>query len=93
MQPFKKGPVKMAQRAGVRIVPVSLVDLWRHMPPGQLLPIRQPKTAKVVIHPPIDTVGRNEAEILKEVEIAVNSGLPGFQQCDWDVEGERVAVA
>ena len=39
---FKKGPFTMASRAGVRVVPISIVGTHLFMPPGKFLPMAPP---------------------------------------------------
>jgi 1-acyl-sn-glycerol-3-phosphate acyltransferase len=78
---FKKGPVKMALKAGVRIVPVSIADLHRWMPDTALVPLGLPRGVVVTVHPPIDpaAAGGEEAAVAA-VFAAVNSALPQHQQ-------------
>jgi hypothetical protein len=45
------GPFKMAMRAGVPVVPVTISDLARWYPKGTLLPIGVPTDVVVTIHP------------------------------------------
>uniref|UniRef100_A0A7S2UXA9 1-acyl-sn-glycerol-3-phosphate acyltransferase n=1 Tax=Fibrocapsa japonica TaxID=94617 RepID=A0A7S2UXA9_9STRA len=80
MLPLKKGPFTIAKRAGVRIVPVSLGELFRYNPPSAWLPLGIPKDAVLKIHPPIETKGKSEAEVMELVRIAINSGLPDWQK-------------
>jgi 1-acyl-sn-glycerol-3-phosphate acyltransferase len=77
LQPFKKGAFLMAQKAGVRIVPISITGVSEVMPPrAGALPLRQPKVVGVRIHPPISTEGREVDDVMEEVRLAVASGLP-----------------
>lgn len=80
LKKFKKGPFKMCNRAGVRVVPVSICDLHRWMPSSALLPLAFPRRVEIKIHPVVDTDGRKEEDVLKEVYKAVNDGLPDFQK-------------
>lgn len=80
LKKFKKGAFQMAKTAGVRVVPVSIGNLHRWMPPSALLPLAPIRGVFVMIHPPIDTAGRSIKEIRKAAEDACNSGLPVFQQ-------------
>eukprot|EP00622_Pseudochattonella_farcimen_P003578 FR738784.1.p1 GENE.FR738784.1~~FR738784.1.p1 ORF type:complete len:173 (+),score=20.03 FR738784.1:60-521(+) len=80
LKKFKKGPFKMCNRAGVRVVPVSICDLHRWMPSSALLPLAFPRRVEIKIHPVVDTEGRKEEDVLKEVYKAVNDGLPDFQK-------------
>mmetsp|Transcript_91614 Transcript_91614/g.182518 ORF Transcript_91614/g.182518 Transcript_91614/m.182518 type:complete len:352 (-) Transcript_91614:89-1144(-) len=78
---FKKGPFKMAPKAGVRIVPVSISGLYRFMPPSAILPLAFPgRSIEIKVHPPVETEGRSQEDVLLEVFQAVNSGLPPHQR-------------
>jgi len=79
LKQFKKGPFKMSKKAGVRIIPVSICDLWRWMPPSAILPLGYPRQVEIKIHPPVETAGRDESEVERETFAAINSGLPEFQ--------------
>jgi len=82
LKPFKRGPFKMAIRAGTPIVPVSICGLARWYPKGTLLPLAVPKDVRVVIHEPIDVTksGMGEGELCEHVYSIVNSALPPYQQ-------------
>lgn len=74
---FKKGPFTMASRAGVRIVPISIVGTHLFQPPGAFVPYASPRGVRVVIHPPIDAPAeKKESESLEAARKAVISGLP-----------------
>lgn len=80
--PFKRGPFKMALKAKVPIVPVTIGGLARWYPKGTLLPLTVPRGVKVTIHPVVDAVGSglSEDELARQVYATVNSALPGYQQ-------------
>ena len=80
LKKFKKGPFKMSSMANVRIIPVSICNMYRWMPSSALLPIAFPRRVEIKLHPPVDTAGRSEAEVCKEVFDTVNAGLPTYQQ-------------
>ena len=80
LKTFKKGAFQMAKKARVRIVPVSLGNLHRWMPPSALLPLAPMRNVIIQIHPPIDTAGKPVSEIRKLCFDAVNSGLPEYQK-------------
>jgi 1-acyl-sn-glycerol-3-phosphate acyltransferase len=81
LQPFKRGPFKMAMRAGVPVVPVTISDLARWYPKGTLLPIGVPTDVVVTIHPPIEMQGLvDESAALAQTYDAVNSALPLYQR-------------
>lgn len=89
LQPFKRGPFKMAISAGVPIVPVTISGLARWYPKGTLLPIDVPKGVRIIIHPPVDTKGADEAALCKQVYATINESLPAYQQAP----GTQGAVA
>ena len=65
MMPFKGGVFSMAMKAGVPIVPISLVGTFATYPPSAVLPL-QPNgdNLHVHIHPPLQTnAGATEAEL------------------------------
>mmetsp|Transcript_46182 Transcript_46182/g.72264 ORF Transcript_46182/g.72264 Transcript_46182/m.72264 type:complete len:250 (+) Transcript_46182:102-851(+) len=82
LKKFKKGPIKMAQKAGVKIVPVSICNMYKWMPSTSATPLAVPQNIEVKIHPAIDPQGKEEDEVLEYVFNAVNSGLPEFQKCE-----------
>merc|ERR1719313_2386426 len=51
---FKKGPFTMASRAGVRIVPITIVGTHLFQPPGAFVPFAIPRGVRIVCHPPLD---------------------------------------
>lgn len=80
LQPFKRGPFKMAIQAGVPIVPVTLCGLAPWYPKGTLLPIRVPKNVRVIIHPQVSTEGVDEATLSSQIWETLNESLPPYQQ-------------
>ena len=48
----------MAMKAGVRIVPVSLVNTHVMMPPDCLMPVGIPRNVEIRVHAPVTTVVR-----------------------------------
>ena len=80
LKTFKKGAFQMAKKAGVRIVPVTLGNLHRWMPPSALLPLAPMRHVFIHIHPPIDTADKPVSEIRRQCFDAVNSGLPEYQK-------------
>lgn len=79
---FKAGPFKMAASAGVPVVPISIVNTQYAMPVSSLLPIRRMSGVRIVLHPPIDTAGRDSAEVCAQARAAVNSGLPEWMRSE-----------
>ena len=62
LKAFKRGPFKMALRANVPVVPVTICDLARWYPKGSLIPLAIPKGVRVVVHPPINVDGSGLSE-------------------------------
>lgn len=80
LKSFKKGAFQMAKAAKVRIIPVSIGNLHRFMPPSALMPIAPLRNIYIKIHEPIETDTKNVSELRAETWEAVNSGLPPYQQ-------------
>eukprot|EP00612_Vaucheria_litorea_P000174 CAMPEP_0171451874 /NCGR_PEP_ID=MMETSP0945-20130129/203_1 /TAXON_ID=109269 /ORGANISM="Vaucheria litorea, Strain CCMP2940" /LENGTH=159 /DNA_ID=CAMNT_0011976419 /DNA_START=528 /DNA_END=1007 /DNA_ORIENTATION=- len=76
---FKKGPFTMAKKAGVRIVPISLINTHIMMPKDCLMPVGIPRNVEIKIHPPVSTNDKTEEEAMKIVRDAVACGLPPYQ--------------
>lgn len=72
---FKRGTFLMAIRAGAPVVPLSLAGVKAVMPEG--LRGLRPGTVHVIVHPPLATAGREEAEagaLAEEVRRIVAEG-------------------
>ena len=80
LKQFKKGAFQMAKAAKVRIVPVSIGNLHRFMPPSALMPIAPLRNIYIKIHPAISSDNKSVTELRAETWEAVNSGLPPYQQ-------------
>jgi 1-acyl-sn-glycerol-3-phosphate acyltransferase len=80
LQTMKAGPIKMAMKSGVKVVPVSICNLYKWMPSSAVSPLAFPKQVEVKIHPAIDTKGKTEQELLDYVFNCVNDGLPDHQK-------------
>ncbi|GMH80198.1 hypothetical protein TrLO_g10313 [Triparma laevis f. longispina] len=82
LMPFKRGAFSMASKAGAEIVPLSIIGSERVMPVGWVMPKVSSRSlkAKIVVHPPISSVGKSEEELTKEVREAIISGLPESQR-------------
>lgn len=76
MAPFAKGSLNIAERAGVRIVPVTLKDTYTLKPNGSWgLPGGH---AELILHPAIDPAGLSpdeKAKLLQDVQGIIASGL------------------
>jgi 1-acyl-sn-glycerol-3-phosphate acyltransferase len=82
LKKFKKGAFQFAKDAKVRVVPISIGNLHRWMPPSALLPLAPIRHTFITIHPPIETIDRKIKDIRNDCFEAVNSGLPKYQQYD-----------
>ena len=75
---FKKGVFIMALKAGVPVVPISIIDSNRIQPPGEYA-IR-PGVVKVIFHDPIPTAGltmEDRDRLVEATRAAIASALPG----------------
>jgi len=88
LQEMKMGPIKMAKKAGVKIVPVSICNLYKWMPGSAATPLAFPRNVQVKVHPAIDPKDKDEKEILRYVFDSVNQGLPEHQKTEKLVEQE-----
>ena len=74
---FKKGPFTMASRAGVRLVPISIVGTHLYQPPGAFVPLAIPRGVRIIIHPPIDPPKEKmEGEALEAARNTIIASLP-----------------
>jgi len=74
---FKKGPFTMAARAGVRIVPITIIGTHLFQPPGAFVPFAIPRGVRIVCHPPLEAPAeKKEGEALEKARAAVISALP-----------------
>lgn len=80
LKTFKKGAFQMAKAAGVKIVPVSIGNLYRWMPKDALLPLAPIKNVYIKIHPSISTEGKTISQLRAATFAAINDGLPIYQQ-------------
>ena len=80
LKSLKKGAFQMAKAAKVRIVPISIGNLHRFMPPSALMPIAPLRNIYIKIHEPIETDDKSVTELRAETWEAINSSLPPYQQ-------------
>jgi len=74
---FKKGPFTMAGRAGVRVVPITIVGTHLFQPPGAFVPFAIPRGIRIIVHPALGPPQpKKEDEVLKAAKAAVESALP-----------------
>ena len=78
---FKNGAFKMAHKAGAPVIPISIVGADKVMPSHWMFPYRPARgVAKVVIHEPVESIGKTEEELAEEVRKVIISGLPPEQR-------------
>jgi 1-acyl-sn-glycerol-3-phosphate acyltransferase len=91
MGPFKAAAFKMAARAGVKVLPVTLVGAFEAVPKWTVLFQQGAKPVRVKIHPPIAPTGEGAAAanaLAAEAHRVIEQGLPPEQQ----VAGDHKAV-
>lgn len=67
LQEFKQGAFKIALRAGVPIVPVTIIGTSKLLPKGSLAP--RPGRVDVIIGEPINTAKYNERQLQELIEV------------------------
>lgn len=81
LMPFMGGAFKMAQKAGAPVIPLSIVGASNVMPSHWMFPYRPAgKVCKVIVHEPVESVGRTEDELNEEVRKKIIEGLPEEQR-------------
>jgi len=81
LMPFKGGVFSMAMKAGVPIVPISVVGTFETYPPAAALPILpNGENLRVHIHPQVHLEDRTEAELEQLTRDAILSALPPENQ-------------
>ena len=92
MDPLKPGSFKLATKAGVPIVPITIDGTYRMFEDNGCITTGQ--SASVNIHPPIETAGlsrKEQAELHTKVEEIIRSALPnrGFPDDAEDASSEN----
>jgi 1-acyl-sn-glycerol-3-phosphate acyltransferase len=81
LEPFKNGAFKMAHKAGAPVIPVSIVGAHTCMPLHWMFPYRPASpVVKMVVHEPVESVGRTDQELADAVRASMISGLPEDQR-------------
>ncbi|GMI20804.1 hypothetical protein TeGR_g1266 [Tetraparma gracilis] len=82
LMPFKRGSFSMAVKANAAVVPLSIVGAEKVMPTNWVMPLRPSSgvPGEIIVHPPISSVGKTEAELTEAVRRAIISGLPDQQR-------------
>jgi 1-acyl-sn-glycerol-3-phosphate acyltransferase len=91
LQDFKQGAFKIALRAGVQIVPVSIRGTFKLLPKTTLAP--RPGRVDVVIGKPIDTREYSEkdlSELIARTRAAIQANLEGASAESTEVTGVRL---
>lgn len=79
--PFMGGAFKMAQKAGAPVIPLSIIGAANVMPSHWLFPYRSAwGVSKVIVHEPIESSGKTEEELNREVREKIIEGLPDEQR-------------
>ena len=70
----------MAHKAGAPVIPLTIVNSHKVMPIGWMFSSKPAHgLAKVIVHEPVESVGRTEEELAAEVRKRMISGLPEDQ--------------
>ena len=78
---FKNGAFKMAHKAGVPVIPVSIRGAAKVHPVHWMFPNRPAhNVASVIVHEPVESKGRTEDELAEAVRKSMISGLPDDQR-------------
>lgn len=78
--PFKNGVYKMASKVGAPIIPLSIVGAGKAHPVNWMFPRRSSHgICKVIVHEPIESNDKSEAELAELVRAAIIDGLPDDQ--------------
>jgi len=77
LAPFKGGFAAMATKAGVPIVPITIVGAYETYPSAAILPLSpNGDNLKVYIHPQVEIDGKTEVELEALTRAAIVSRLP-----------------
>lgn len=78
---FKNGAFKMAHKAGAPVIPISIINSHQVMPTGWMFAMKPSyKTARVVVHEPVESEGKTEDELAEAVRASLISGLGDDQR-------------
>ena len=66
----------MASRAGVRVVPISIVGTHIFQPPSSIHPLWWPRGIRIIVHPPLPVpTKKTEVATLSECKATIESAL------------------
>jgi 1-acyl-sn-glycerol-3-phosphate acyltransferase len=75
----------MAYKAGVPVIPISIINSHKVMPTGWMMAMRPARgLAQVIVHQPIESEGKTEEELAQAVRESMIAGLPA-DQAPWDL--------
>jgi len=81
LKPFKNGAFKMAYKAGAPVIPLSICGAAKIQPADWMFPLKRVgRDVKVVVHEPVESVGKTEEELARIVREKIISGLPEDQR-------------
>jgi len=81
LREFKGGAFTIARKTGAKIVPVTLLGNDKVFPSNALMPIRPGKgLMELIVHPAIETEGKEDAELMELTRKAIASALPAEKQ-------------
>ena len=73
--PFKKGPFHLVMESGVPVVPMTILNSYELMPPGQNYVL--PGTVRVIFHPPLDPKDfEDKDQLMEAVRNSIREPLP-----------------
>jgi len=79
--PFKKGPFHLAMESGVPVVPMTILNSYELMPPGQSYAL--PGTVRVIFHSPLDPKEfEDKDQLMEAVRDAIREALPPERTMD-----------
>ena len=79
--PFKNGAFKMAHKVGAPIIPISIIRANKVHPTTWMFPCRSSHgICKVIVHDPVESKDKTEAELAEKVRSDIINGLPDAQK-------------
>lgn len=73
LKSFKNGPFKLAIDKQIPIVPITFIGTWKLMQNGGFLKSNgRPGLIKIIVHPPIQTKGMTEENLVSLRELVFN---------------------
>jgi 1-acyl-sn-glycerol-3-phosphate acyltransferase len=73
--PFKKGPFYLAMESGIPVVPMTILNSYELMPPGQSYAL--PGEVRLIFHPPLDPKDfEDKDQLMEAVRNTIADALP-----------------